>query len=149
MALGPIFGGVLTGGAKCASSRFLRKCSRARKNETVAPWLAIPAQAQTVTSWDWAGREIGNSTTVGNTTTYYDRLGREAGRTTRFAGSATVYDRIGARDWPRSADTKAQVKKGAPARATFQCVSVSVPAPSHIRRPTNKRKPRTRLANDE
>jgi hypothetical protein len=56
--------------------------------------LAVPAQAQT-TYRDWAGREVGTSTTRGNTTTYRDRMGRQIGTATRSGGSTTRYDRRG------------------------------------------------------
>jgi hypothetical protein len=41
------------------------------------------------------GREIGRSTTHGNTTTFRDRMGRETGRAVRSSNGTTFFDSMG------------------------------------------------------
>jgi hypothetical protein len=44
---------------------------------------------------DSMGREIGRSTTHGNTTTFRDSMGRETGRAVRSGNGTTFYDNFG------------------------------------------------------
>jgi hypothetical protein len=44
---------------------------------------------------DSVGREIGRSTTSGNTTTFRDSMGRETGRAVRSGNGTTFYDNFG------------------------------------------------------
>jgi hypothetical protein len=44
---------------------------------------------------DSMGREIGRSTTHGNTTTFQDNMGRDTGRAVRSGSGTTFYDSMG------------------------------------------------------
>ena len=57
--------------------------------------LAAIAQIMLVLIGHSSGREIGRTTTNGNTTTFYDNLGRETGRASRRGNGTTFYDNFG------------------------------------------------------